>query len=470
MGFLSTVKGWFNTIFNKRISEVFGVEVVDSSDMATFVNACLRIYRGHPDWVKEEKNIKTINFAKSLCSETARLATMGIGVNISGSARADWLLEQFLKATNGGELRRKLEKGLAQGTMILKPNGEGVDFIPFDRFRITKTEDQKIRGAVFISSVFFEGRWYTRFEYHHFEGDLYIIDNRCFVGDREGEATKEVQLVDSPWSELRDHVEITGVDRMLFGVFVTPAANNVDLDSYCGLPIFADAIEELRDLDIAYSRNALEINESEKIILLDSDRLVPGGTRVTQTAESFKMQREKMELPHYVKSVYGSGDPGGFYQEINPALNTETRLKGIDALLSQIGYKAGYSNGYFVFNERTGIVTATQIESDQQRTIQLIKDIRENLEDCIGDLIYALDKFADLYDLAPLGEYEIAYDFMDITYNVEEDKARWYSYVIAGRIPFWYYLMRFEGFTEDDAKALAAEAQPSTNDLAFSEE
>ena len=135
-------------------------------------------------------------------------------------------------------------------------------------------------------------------------------------------------------------------------------------------------------------------------------------------------------------------------------------MTGINALLSQIGYKCGFSNGYFVFNEKQGVQTATQVESDDRRTIQLIKDIRDKLEYCINGLVYALDKFADLYDTVPTGDYEIFYDFGDITYNVEEDRARWYSYVVAGKIPFWYYLTKFEGFTEEDAKAIEAQAQP----------
>ena len=111
-------------------------------------------------------------------------------------------------------------------------------------------------------------------------------------------------------------------------------------------------------------------------------------------------------------------------------------------------------NGYFVFNEKTGMITATQVESDDRRTIGLIKDIRDGLEQTLNELIYALNAFADLYDLAPCGEYEVAYDFADITYNVDEDRARWYSYVIAGKIPFWYFLTKFEGFTEEEAKEL----------------
>ena len=164
-----------------------------------------------------------------------------------------------------------------------------------------------------------------------------------------------------------------------------------------------------------------------------------------------------MNLPHFVKNVFGEGQDA-FYQEINPILNTDTRISGINALLSQLGYKIGFSNGYFVFNESSGIQTATGVEAEQQRTIQFIKDVRDKLESCLDQVIYALNVHADIYGLAPVGAYEINYDFGDITYSFEADKQTWLGYVNTGRVPFWYYLVKFEGFSEEDAKTLANEA------------
>jgi A118 family predicted phage portal protein len=145
------------------------------------------------------------------------------------------------------------------------------------------------------------------------------------------------------------------------------------------------------------------------------------------------------------------------------------RLKGINALLNQIGYKAGYSNGHFVFNESGGIQTATQVEADQQRTIQLIKDVRDQLESCMNGLIYALDAFASLYGFAPAGSYEVVYDFGDIVYNREDDRSRWWGYVVAGKVPAWMFFVKFEGMTEEDAKAMVQEAAP-TNPTMFGNE
>lgn len=460
MGIVAWIKGWFDMIFKSKAKEDFQIESITSSEMERFVAMCGDIYCGKPDWEDEDDNIKTINFAKAVCSETARLTTLAIGIQIDGSDRATWLQKQIEKIYFN--LRHWTEYGCAYGTVILKPNGQSIDMVTPDQFVVTDQSNGEITGVVFCNQeTSGDGKkYYTRLEYHRFlENGSYAITNKCYVSETENGNGKPIGIDKTPWVGLMEYAEIENIEKPLFGVLRTPQANNIDLGSPLGMPIFSDAIEELKDLDIAYSRNSGEIKDSQKIVLLDSDRLLPSGGKVRNTLSGLEKIRNEMRLPHYVKNVYGDGQET-FYHEISPQLNTDARLSGINALLSQIGYKCGYSNGYFVFNEKSGMVTATQVESDDRRTIQLIKDCRDKLESCLDGLLYALNAFADIYELAPLGKYEVTYDFGDITYNREEDRARWYSYVTQGKVPFWYYLVKFEGFSEEDAKAIEAEAQP----------
>lgn len=124
----------------------------------------------------------------------------------------------------------------------------------------------------------------------------------------------------------------------------------------------------------------------------------------------------------------------------------------------------------FVIDEKTGMVTATQVESDDRRTIQLIKDVRDAMQNCLDDLFYSQSVFADLYGLAPVGDYEPQYDFGDITYNEEEDRARNLTLANSGYIPKWQYLVRFEGYSEEDAKVAVQEASGSQEKGLFGEE
>lgn len=455
--------------FKQRAKEDFGVETLTSASMEDMLAKCAQIYQGNPEWVDEEGGIKTINFAKAVCSETARLAMLGTKITITGGERAKWLQQQIDNVYY--KLRDWVEYGCAYGTIILKPNGSSIDLVTPGNFAITDQSNGKIQGVVFYNRETSEDgkRFYTRLEYHRSVGDLYVITNRCYVADKESDKGRPIDIAKTPWEGLAEEAQAKNIKSPLYGVLRMPHANNIDIDSPSGLPIFSDAIEELKDLDVAYSRNSEEIYDSQRTVLLDSDRLLESGQRVNNTAAGFERARDSMKLPKYVKAVYGNGRED-IYKEINPELRTDERLKGINALLSQIGYKIGFSNGYFVFNESGGLQTATQVESDDRRTLQFIKDVRDKVEGCLGELIYALGVFADLYDLAPLGTYEVAYDFGDITYNREEDRIRWWGYVLAGKVPAWKYFEKFEGMTEEDAKKMIAEATPQEKPLFKSEE
>lgn len=454
-------------LFRSKAKEEFNIEPIISQNMEDMIQKCFAIYQGKPYWLDDSDHIKTINFAKAVCSETARLAMLGTKITIDGSARAEWLQKQIDNVYF--RIREWVEYGCAYGTVILKPNGKGIDLVVPGNFIVTDIENGEISGVVFVNQETVGKKYYTRLEYHRFINDVYAITNRCYVGDSANDTSKSIDITKTPWSDLSEESFIQNVDGPLYGVLKMPHANNVDVDSPMGLPIFSDAIEELKDLDIAYSRNSKEILDSKRTVLLDSDRLLPSGGKVAQTGLYFKNQRESMGLPDYVKNVYGNGTED-FYKEINPQLNTDTRLSGLNALLSQIGYKIGYSNGYFVFNESTGIQTATGVEAEQQRTIQFIKDVRDKVEGCLDRVIYALNVFADLYDLAPVGVYEVVYDFGNITYNQEEDRATWWKYVISNKAPAWMYFVKFEGMSEEDAKAMVAEATPKEPSLFGSEE
>lgn len=483
MGIISLIKRWIGMFFKDQAEQDFKTNVIESHAMDAVIQKCANIYRGTPYWVDGESGIKTINFAKSICSETARLATLAIGIQIDGSARAEWLQEQVEKIYF--QIRHWVEYGCAYGTVFIKPNGEGFDvFTPLDVLLIN-CDNQEIRGIIFKDQYADGDKFYTRLEYHRFVDTVvdgvkvspYYISNRTYVSTNPDNIGNPIKMSKTKWSNLlQDTPPILkengeSLDAPMFGVFRTPAANNVDLNTVLGLPIYAEAIEELKDLDIAYSRNAGEVFDSEKIILADDRLLIPDGTPVhSKPQEGMERARERMKLPHYVKNVFGNENKE-FYQEINPQLNTDTRIKGINAILSQLGYKVGFSNGYFVFNESSGIQTATGVEAEQQRTVQFIKDVRDKLESCLDGAIYAMNIYADLYGLAPVGAYEVTYDFGNILYSYAEDKARWWGYVTTGKVPFWYYLTKFEGFSEEDAKALSEDAQQqSANGGLFGEE
>jgi A118 family predicted phage portal protein len=468
MKLFEKIKGLFSMLFQNVAKNEFNIDDLTTDAMHKMIDGCADIYAGVPPWLDVEDEVNTVNFAKMICSEIAELTTLAINIKIDGSARADWLNEQTKSVLK--QLRHWVEYACAFGTVILKHSGDGVDMFAPSDFLVTDTNNGTITGCIFVNhDTSSDGKiYYTRLEYHRYlqdeEDKIYCITNKCYASRSRVSLGKKIDLSESPWQNLLEEVTMENIEKPLFGVLRTPSANNKDLYSPLGMPIFYQAVQELLDLDIAYSRSGTEIKDSKRTVLMDSDRLMPDGQSVQNAAAGFEYRRKQLKLPRYVRNVMGDG-VNDFYQEINPSINTTERMVWINALLSQIGFKCGFSDGYFVFNEKTGMVTATQVESDDRRTIQTIKDMRDRLQACLDDLILALNNFADLYNITPIGAYETTYDFGDITYNEDEDRARWYSYVTAGHIKFWRYLVKFEGYTEEEAKAIEAETETEDDTL-----
>lgn len=457
MNLLDRIKGWFNMLFAGKIKEDFNVKFVSSDRMQQYISKCGNIYAGNPPWRDDDDDIKTVNFAKSICSETARLTMIGTKITVEGSSRADWIQTQIDEIYS--DLRKWVEYGCAFGMIVLKPNGDNIECVLPNRFKVTDISGDKVTGIVFVDEErSADGKqYYHRLEYHHTDDrNTWTIQNKCYVSGSANYVGDPIDISNTPWHMLAEEEVFTSeTGAGLFGILNMPNANNIDIGSFSGLPIYSEALEELEDLDIAYSRFAKENRQSKRTVLIDSDKMILPGRKIN--ADGMASARRALDLPEFVRNVTGNG-VDSFYQEINPTLNTDTRITGINALLSQIGWKCGFSNGAFVFNQKTGMVTATQVEADDRRTIQLIKDIRDQLEKCLKDVIYALNGFADLYDLAPVGDYDESYDFGDITYNREEDRARWWNYVLQGKVSFAYYLEKFEGIPKDEAEELEREA------------
>ena len=163
-------------------------------------------------------------------------------------------------------------------------------------------------------------------------------------------------------------------------------------------------------------------------------------------------------------------------------LLTEQRIKDINSILAMISTKLGYDQGFFVLDEKTGMMTANQVEADDQSTIRTIKNLRDPLRDTIIKLLYGANVFIDIYhDEIPAEAWGNSYEdmkkaladsfsFGDITYSYEEDKLSWWKYRVQGDVPPWMYYVKFEGMSEEEAKAMVEEAQPKEPTLFGGEE
>ena len=413
-------------MWQKEAQEKFGVETIESDVMKAALTDWVNIYQGKPSWAQADDrgniDIESFNFAKKLCNETARLTTLALGITVEGSARADWI-NGFMESYIARMKNEECEKACAFGYIVLKPNGKGIDYVmPWD-FWATHATDGKIDGGIFHDTHHEPDSkvYYTRLEYHRFEDisedvRIYRITNKTYKSERKDVIGKECDMSETVWENLQEDAAYQNIEQPLFSIFKMPLSNNIDMGSPLGVSIFSNAQKELKSLDIAWTRLEDEIFDSQKKVFA-GDMLIdePGKPVRSRYTANGAVDKAGKTLPRYVHILPGS-TMGDEYHEVNPALQTSDRLSGIDHFLNLVGVKCGYSTGQFVLNGRTGHVTATQVEADDRETIQYIKQIRDSFQTATDGLIYALDKYADIYSLAPVGVYEVNYDFGDITF------------------------------------------------------
>ena len=459
MKILEWIKGVIGRMFRKDAQKVFGIKVEYSSIMENAIMQWQNILSGRPYWLDKENHIDTINFAKLITSDVAKKICLDIDINVDGSARADYLSEvvEELKKV----LRDKVEDACGLGGIMFKPNGSSLKgdcisyIFPNDLLITDADANGNIRGAIFFDydTDIKEEKYYTRMEYQRFEREQYLISNRVFCSKIKGQLGKEISFDDTPaWQNILPEAQIENVRDTLFAFYKPPYNNTFENASPLGVSVFSNAIKELRDLDVAWSRKSNEVEDSQHITFVNADQVA-------------YTENQHVKLPRFIRTLdlgSGVGDEANIHEHVATLL-TEQRIADINSILSMISTKCGFSQGAFVLDRKTGNITATQVEADDRETIETIKEMRDALKDTLDHLIYALNVYADLYDLAPAGEYEASYGFGDLTYNYEEDRARHWNYVIQGKYPLYRYYMKFEGMSEKEARTVVKEAKSENN-------
>lgn len=450
------------SIRTQTVADAFGVQIIESPAMNRAINDWNNIVTGSPPWIDHEDDVESINAALLVSDVRSSLALLDVGIAVSGSPRADWLqgrAEVLIK-----RLREQLPHAYALGGMMIKFNGASWDLLMPNEFYITKTDDDgNILECIFREIETYKGSKYVRLEYHHYDGDIYVVTNKAFklseASKNNYELQRPIKLQSIPaWEDFSDEVRLENVEHTLFSYWRIPGANPIEKNSPLGASCFVKGIKELKAIDIAFSRKAAEVEDSKHITFI--------GQAASKNAEKDTRRHNKPSLPRFVRGLgigLSDSETKSVHEHV-PTMLTEQRIRDINFDLSLLGVKCGFSPGMFVMDGQTGVLTATQVEADDRDTIQTIKGDRDALQYAIDIALYGADTLATVMNIVPNGVYEVEYSFGDITYSYEEDKASWKSYAQQNWIPLWLYFVKFEKMSEDEAKQYIEEAKAGTEE------
>lgn len=444
---LEWIKGVINKMLGQStIKQAVSVDVAISSEMASALQLWTELYENQPPWASPESGIYSLNLAAAIASEIARAVTIEMNVVISGSGRANFLMEQFGRVLP--KLRTMVEVGAAKGGLVLKPfiNGKDidVDFVQADQFYpVDFDANGNITSCVFADQRMIGGKVFTRLEFHAMTAEGYVIRNLAYKSSSKDTLGVQVELaaVDA-WKDLQPSAVITGIDKPLFAYFRYPLANNIDMTSPLGVSCYSRATDLIEQADRQWSNLLWEFESGQRALYVD---VLAFG----------KDAAGKPILPN--KRLYRSLDAGGaddaLFKEWTPSLREVNILNGLDAILRKIEFACGLAYGT-LSNPGNVDKTATELKISAQRSFATVGDAQKALKSAIDDLIHAMDTWATLGRLAPNGVVKVVYEFDD---SVVEEKDTQFQQdlrlVEAGIISKVEFRMR--NFGEDEATATA---------------
>lgn len=441
------------------VEEALKVKTAVSFEMEAAMNLWLKIFTNNAPWLNEE--VRSLQLGASIAEEFARLITLEMKSEVTGSTRADYINQYYQKVLE--DLKSELALFNAVGGGFFKPyvkaNKFYIDYIPQTDCKPLKFDSAgNITSMVFSSQITKGDKIYTRLETHTLQGTDYIIENKVYVTESYnstmlGRISSLSEVAE--WSELSERTIIQNIERPLFAYYKVPLSNNIDTKSCLGVSVYNKAIDSIRKADVQASRLDYEYESAERSIYADIDAL--------------RNQEGKERRSKIVKTLNTGED--GFYKEFSPTLRDEGFIRGLNKIKQEIEFQCNLAYGT-ISDPNTVDKTATEINASKQRSYASVSQMQNSLEKALKHLVYILDVYCDLYELAPAGEYEVSAEWDDsIIVDTESEQRIRLQETNLGLGSKLDYLMWRYGLTEEQAqeKLDRIKQEKSENEI-FSEE
>jgi A118 family predicted phage portal protein len=340
---------------------------------------------------------------------------------------------------------------------IVPGNASGIvlDYVTIENIYPLAWQNGYISECAFSSVVTRGGRDYLYLQIHRKEdGGEYVIENRIYRYDNE-------QLADEALTNVKGFERIppvvhTGSNKRQFVIDRPNIANNFNYLLPTGVSVYANAIDVMQGVDIAYDSYVNEFKLGKKRIMVK-----PSAAKYLDGEPVF----DSSDVAFYV--LPEDVNDGAVITPIDMTLRTAEHNTGIQDQLNILSSKCGFGETYYRF-DGTSVATATQVISENSTMFRTIKKHEIVLEQALTELCRILLRLGNTAMNAGLNEdVEISIDFDD---SIIEDKATDFSrdmqLLQAGIMNDWEFRMKW--MNEDEATAKAA--LPKMQDMTTEEE
>lgn len=416
------------------------------------------------DWASVLLNQKTKLILKDTASGVwlqGENETGGVLGNNNFWLQGNLLMEKaFYSGTAAAVIRFKHLRMMSDGQVLRTPETSvKISYISAEHIVVLSTDSGAVTEVAFCSEHIDDGNKYIYLEIHTLNKDgTYVIKNRYFKSENG-------MLSQSPLPAGMAETVRTGSPVPLFAVISPAIVNNIDESSGMGISVFADAIDQLKGIDIAYNNFVSDFKLGAKKVFMNSS-LIKQASDGTKVAPDDTNQ----QLFCYVGDELMNNSDGSkqLIQEHNPTIRVEENTKGIQAGLDYLSFKVGFGTKHYQFNAGS-IVTATQYTGDKQDMIQNANKhytaVEAFLQQLVRGLLWA---GKNVLGANVDQDTEITINF-DRSALIDENAERLKDKdeVRDELMLPWEYRVKWYGETKEQAKAILAQLESDDDLMGF---
>jgi len=404
-----------------------------SGDVKDFHN--YKIYNGEK---KIQCKRKTLNMAKQICEDWANLL-LNEKTDIAMGNESNQ--EQMTKLLNELKFWTKGNKGveetfaLGQGAFVIGIDDKKkikLQFVNRTKIFPITVEDDEITECAFVN---INGNNVV-FQFH-------LINERghYFIRTIKGQKQNNDLQMNIGDIENGDDSEFDTLSEIAWFKMIKPnISNNIDINSPMGISIYANSLDKLEGVDLAYDGFCNEMSLGRARIFVDKELV-----RYDESGEHKVFDNNDIAFYVYGNGGTDSKKPLEFY---SPSLRVDAFFNGINKALNLLSSAVGFGENRYRF-DGNGMATATQVVSENSELFRTLKKheivLNEVLVSLIKTLIYVNNKFGDgSYSFVEDENIEIKFDDSiiedkenqklndraDVSLGVmskEEYRAKWYA-------------------------------------------
>ena len=409
------------------------------------------------DWAAillNEKTTITVDNAASqkfLCGEEAAQGTGGVlGANGFWS-RGNALVEKAFALGEGAFVLRLKNARVDRKGRLQSDTGTAVhiEYVPATGIIPLSSQGGRITGAAFLSEWVKKGAAHLYLETHLLENGEYVVQNEFFC-------MKDGTLSPEPLPGGVPARFYTGSGRPWFALIHPNTVNNILHNNGMGMSVFANALDCLMGVDLAYNNFCRDFKLGGKKVFYSKEMLSQDERGRKLTPDDVAQQLFLMVGADF------SFDEKQFVQEFNPSLRVAENREGVQAQLDYLSFRCGLGARHYQFNVDTGrIMTATEYVGGRQDLVQNASKhyivVEQALLTLVGTILYAGRTFCG----AQVDENAAVAVHFEDSYIVdkETERARDAQEVRDGLLLPWEFRVRWYGEDEETAKARLGEAQ-----------